>query len=101
MSLNIVWTVAVVLWVAFLIAIYLGRKSSRRPVETHARDVSGIIVGGNVEGDVVQKNQTSPAQAETPAKGRGYLGRAGLIFGILAAIATIAGFVMTLTSGTP
>lgn len=69
----------------------------------HARDISGIVVTGNVSGDVTQDGglsperptETSPAE-DTPVW-RAFV-RIGIIVGIIAGLAAIAGVILQITS---
>ncbi len=98
---TLVWLAAAILWSAFLIAVFLRRKGRRDSVEIHARDISGIVVGRDVHGDVIQNNPADQAQTEKRVGFWEYLGRGNLVLGAVAAIATIIAFIMTLTGGSP
>ena len=97
----ILWIVAAALWVAFVLVLAFRRDGPGRTVMVKARDVSGIIVGGDVGGDIIQ-NQ--PASEERPQEPIGFwdrLGRVGIVIGILGSLATIVALVLTLSDKQP
>ncbi len=74
---------------------------SKRSV--HARDISGVVVMGDVKGDVKQDGDSSPerptgssATKDTPVW-RAF-GRTGIIVGIIAGLAAIVGVILQITS---
>ncbi len=76
-------------------------EKSKRSVDT--RDISGVVVMGDVKGDVKQDGASSPERpTETsPTKDTPVwraFGRTGIIVGILAGLAAIIGVILQVTS---
>ncbi len=81
----------------------MGEDSDNSKRSVDARDISGVVVMGDVKGDVKQDGassqerprKTSPAE-DTPAWRT--FGRTGIIVGILAGLAAIIGVILQITS---
>ena len=81
----------------------MGEDSEKSKRSVHARDISGIVVTGDVSGDVTQNGDSSQERpAETsPTKDtpvwRAFV-RTGIIVGIIAGLAAIVGVILQITS---
>lgn len=81
----------------------MGEDSDNSKRSIDARDIPGIIVMGDVKGDVKQdgvSSQERPAET-SPAKDTPVwraFGRTGIIVGILAGLAAIIGVILQITS---
>ena len=81
----------------------MGEDSDKSKISVHARDISGIVVTGDVSGNVEQRGdssqerptQTSPTK-DTPVW-RAFV-RIGIIVGIIAGLAAIVGVILQVTS---
>ena len=81
----------------------MGEDSDKSKRSVDARDISGVVVMGDVTGDVTQHGdssqerptETSPAE-DTPVW-RAF-GRTGIIVGIIAGLAAIIGVILQITS---
>ncbi len=81
----------------------MGEDSEKSKRSVHARDISGIVVTGDVGGDVNQDGDSSrkgPAEI-SPTKDTPVwraFGRTAIIVGILAGLAAIIGVILQITS---
>ncbi len=57
-----------------------------------ARDISGIVIMGDVKGDVTQHQAQKPPEPPKPPWWRGLLTLMNAVLGIVAAVLVIAGF---------
>ena len=82
----------ILLWIGLILFVVLGGKVFRT---VKARDISGVVVMGDVKGDVNLKQ--SPEKSAAPAKPpswKDHLTFLNIILGIVAAVLVIASFVL-------
>ncbi len=78
-------------WVGLILFAILGGNVFRT---VKARNISGIVIMGDVQGDVIQHQPQKPAEPPRPPWWRDLLTLMNAVFGILAAVMVIASFLL-------
>lgn len=79
------------LWTGLIVLVVLAVRAGRT---VKARDISGIVVMGNVHGDVTQHQETKPAPPSKPSLWKEVLTLTNVLLGIIGAALTIANFII-------
>ena len=79
------------LWIGLIVLVVFAVRAGRT---IKARDISGIVVMGDVHGDVTQHQQPKPEPPSKPSLWKEIFTLTNVLLGIIGAALTIANFVI-------